>query len=441
MISPLFTDLYQLTMAYGYWKQGMAEREAVFHLNYRKWPFGGTFALAAGLQCAAEFLEQLQFSESDLDYLGELGFERPFRDFLRGFQFACDVEAVPEGRLVFPYEPLVRVRGPLWQAQILESPLLNLLNFQTLIATKARRVCLAAGGDPVVEFGMRRAQGPDGALSASRAAYIGGCVATSHVWPGKLWGIPVRGTHAHSWVMAFEHEVESFEVFADLMPNRCILLVDTYDSIEGTRRAIQVGLRLRAKGYELAGIRLDSGDLLSLSVACRKLLDEAGFGKTQIMASNELDEGIIRELKAKGAPIAIWGVGTHLVTASGQSALDGVYKLSAIRGKTGAWEDRLKLSEQAAKVTHPGILQIRRTARGDVLYDELVGPPVEKGEDLLVPIFRRGKRVYDFPTLHQVRETALREKIPDLQREVKLEPRFAAKKQEMMQRISGILAP
>lgn len=434
MISALFTDLYQLTMAYGYWKQGMAEREAVFHLNYRKWPFGGTFALAAGLQSAVEFLEQLQFSESDLDYLGELGFEGPFREFLRGFQFACDVDAVPEGRLVFPYEPLVRVKGPLWQAQILESPLLNLINFQTLIATKARRVCQAAGGDPVVEFGMRRAQGPDGALSASRAAYIGGCVATSHVWPGKLWGIPVRGTHAHSWVMAFEEEVEAFEVFSDLMPNRCILLVDTYDSLEGTRRAIQVGLRLRAKGYELAGIRLDSGDLGRLSVACRKLLDEAGFEKAQIMASNELDEGVIRELKARGAPIAIWGVGTHLVTASGQSALDGVYKLSAIRGKTGAWEDRLKLSEQAAKVTHPGILQVRRTEGGDVLYDELVGPPAEKGEDLLVPIMRRGKRVYDFPTLHQVRETALRERIPERQREVRLEPRFAAKKQAMIDR-------
>lgn len=276
----LLTDLYQLTMVYGYWKTGLAQRQAVFHLHFRKWPFEGGFAIAAGLETAIRFLQDFRFSKSDLEYLASLInpggtplFEKEFLTFLSGFQFACDVDAVPEGSLIFPYDPLLRVKGPIWQAQLLESPMLNLLNFQTLIATKAARICLAASPDPVIEFGMRRAQGIDGAISASRAAYIGGCAATSDVIAGKLFGIPVRGTHAHSWVMAFDEEMEALKTFADIMPQGCILLIDTYDSIQGAKRAVSVARAMKEKGCDLFGVRLDSGDLAHLSIEIRKILD------------------------------------------------------------------------------------------------------------------------------------------------------------------------
>lgn len=426
----LLTDLYQITMVYGYWKAKIAERQAVFHLNFRRWPFKGGFAIAAGLETAIQFLHELHFSDTDLAYLEELDlFEKPFFEFLSGFRFSCDVEAVPEGSLVFPYEPMLRVKGPLWQAQLLESPMLNIINFQTLVATKAARISLAAHPDPVVEFGMRRAQGIDGAISASRAAFIGGCESTSDVIAGKLFGIPVRGTHAHSWIMAFEDEETAFEEFAKMRPKNCVMLIDTYNSIEGAKKAIKVAKAL--KNFDLTALRIDSGDLAKLSIEIRKMLDGAGFAKTRIMASNELDEYLIRDLKQQGAKINTWGVGTHLVTGKDQSALDGVYKLAAIQNEKGEWVYKLKLSEQTAKVTNPGILQVRRFFNGqfytaDAIYDELTGigesttivdihDPNKQmragGEhiDLLVPIFREGKQVYIAPSIQESQEHAKRE--------------------------------
>ena len=433
----LFTDLYELTMAYGYWKSGIKDREAVFQLNFRRNPFEGGFALACGLESVAGYLDALRFDENDVAYLrtlkgndGRALFEPGFLDYLGSMAFACDVDAVPEGTVVFPHEPLVRVRGPLLQAQIVETALLNLVNFQTLIATKAARVASAAQGEPVLEFGMRRAQGIDGALSASRAAYIGGCAATSNVMAGHLYGIPVKGTHAHSWVMCFDDELESFKAYAEAMPNNCVFLVDTYDTLDGVRNAIEAGRWLRERGHEMVGIRLDSGDLAYLSMEARRMLDEAGFGKAVIVASNDLDECIIASLKIQGARIGVWGVGTKLATAYDQPALGGVYKLSAIRNGAGRWEYKVKLSEQAVKVSTPGILQVRRYRLGnesiaDVIFDEerpirgdcaMIDPldPTRRriipagtaSEDLLVPVFRAGRRVWQPPPIEEVRRRA-----------------------------------
>lgn len=430
----LLTDLYQLTMAYGYWQSGTADKEAVFHLHFRKPPFGSGFSLACGLGPAIEFIECFHFADDDLAYLEGLRgndggplFAAEFLDYLRRLELTCDVDAVPEGTAVFPHEPLVRVRGPILQGQLLETPLLNLINFQTLIATKAARVCLAAQGEPVLEFGLRRAQGIDGGLAASRAAYAGGCAATSNVLAGKLFGIPVKGTHAHSWVLSFDSELESFEAWAAAMPNNCVFLVDTYNSLEGVRHAAEVGRRLRGRGHEMVGIRLDSGDLAYLSIEARKILDEAGFPETQILASSELDEHLIESLKLQGARIAVWGVGTRLVTAYDDPALGGVYKLTAVREAGSPWKYKVKLSEQAVKVTTPGIQQVRRfSAHGepmaDMIFDEELGAPAAPtivdpadltrrkeipagtaSEDLLVPVFRRGERVYDPPPLEEVR--------------------------------------
>jgi nicotinate phosphoribosyltransferase len=392
----LLTDLYQLTMACGYWKAGVAERDAVFHLTFRRPPFGGGYAIAAGIAPALEYLRRLQFTDDDVAYLATLrdGEQRPlfpvgFLDYLRGLRFACTVDAVAEGTVVFPHEPLLRVRGPIAQAQLVETPLLTMVNFQTLIATKAARVCQAARGAPVLEFGLRRAQGIDGGLAASRAAYLGGCAATSNVLAGKLFGIPVRGTHAHSWVMFHDSELESFRAYAAAMPGNCTFLVDTYDTLEGVRNAIIAGRELRAKGHDLAGIRLDSGDLAHLSTEARKLLDDAGFTSAKIVASNDLDEMLIGNIQEQGAAIDTWGVGTKLVTAFDQPALGGVYKLGASRDEHGAWRDAIKLSEQPIKISNPGILQVRRLMRGnelagDVIYDSergLAGPALYDIED------------------------------------------------------------
>src|SRR5579872_2098236 len=303
VISPLLTDLYQLTMAYGYWKLGIHEREAVFHQIFRKQPFKGDYSVACGLATVIEFLQDWHFEEEDIDYLRSLNavnghplFTSDFLDYLKNVRFSCDIDAIPEGTVVFPHEPLLRVKGPLLQCQLIESTLLNIINFQTLIATKASRVCLAACGDSVLEFGLRRAQGPDGALSASRASYIGGCAATSKILAGKLYDIPVRGTHAHSWVTAFADELSAFSAYAEVMPHNCVLLVDTYDTIAGVRHAIEIGKRLRERGAELLGVRLDSGDMAALSIQARQLLDEAGFQQTQIIASNSLDEYAIQQM-------------------------------------------------------------------------------------------------------------------------------------------------
>ena len=282
----LLTDLYQLTMAYGYWKTGRHDQESVFHLFFRKHPFGGGFTVAAGLATVVEYLAGLRFDPEDLAYLASLQgndeqplFETAFLDYLAQMRLACDVHGIPEGTVVFPHEPLLRVTGPLLQAQLLETALLYIVNFQTLVATKAARVNLAARGEPVLEFGLRRAQGIDGALAASRAAYLGGCYATSNVLAGRLFGIPVRGTHAHSWVMCFDDELEAFRAYARVMPNNCVFLVDTYNTLDGVRHAIEVGKEMRQQGREMIGIRLDSGDLAWLSIEVGECLTRLAFPK------------------------------------------------------------------------------------------------------------------------------------------------------------------
>lgn len=436
----LLTDLYQLTMGYGYFRHGLAEREAVFHLFFRRAPFQGAFAIAAGLETALDYLQNFHFAEDDIAYLASLPgndgqplFARDYLDYLGQLELSCDIDAIPEGTPVFPHEPLLRVRGPLLQCQLLETALLNQLNFQTLIATKAARVVQAAEGGPVLEFGLRRAQGIDGGLSAARAAYIGGCAATSNVLAGKLYGIPVKGTHAHSWVMSFDSELASFQHYAAAMPNNCVFLVDTYDTLDGVRNAIEVGKALREQGHEMVGVRLDSGDLGELSVAARRLLDAAGFPQAAIVASNDLNEFKIHSLKQRGARIGIWGVGTELVTAYQQAALGGVYKLSSIRDENGAWQPKLKRSNDLIKVSNPGIQQVRRffgaegRMQADMIYDELQAPAenensrlVELGEpglerelaaaaphqDLLQAVLRGGQACYQPPPLAEVRRRA-----------------------------------
>ncbi|MFZ2316135.1 MAG: nicotinate phosphoribosyltransferase [Gammaproteobacteria bacterium] len=421
--TPLLTDLYQFTMAYGYWQLGMHEQNANFHLFFRKNPFKGNYALSCGLGSVVEFLEKWRFESDQLDYLKGLKspdeqplFSDAFLDYLANLKFSCDLEAVPEGTIVFPNIPLIRIQGPLLQCQLLETPLLNMINFQTLVATKAARVCLAAEGDPVIEFGMRRAQGPDGALSASRAAYIGGCVGTSNTLAGQLYDIPVRGTHAHSWVTAFPDEKTAFTAYAKVMPHNSVLLVDTYNTLQGVKNAIEVGLELRQNGDDLLGIRLDSGDMAELSIQARKLLDDAGFEKTVILASNTLDEYVITDLKKRGAKISAWGVGTSLVTAYDQPALDGVYKLSALQNKEGVWEHKLKLSEQPIKTSNPGQHQVRRffkdgLAVTDVIYDIELGIDnalfdYDDYMDLLTPVFQHGQLVTVLKSIHVIREEA-----------------------------------
>src|SRR5437867_6843855 len=296
----LLTDLYQLSMAAAAWKSGMEDREAVFHLLFRRAPFESGFTIAAGLATALEYIRELRFTDDDLRYLRELRadsgepmFEPAFLDHLRTLEPRVDVDAVPEGTPVFPQEPLLRICGPIVPCMLLETPLLDIINFQSLIATKAARVCLAAQGEPVIEFGLRRAQGVDGAVTASRAAYLGGCAATSNVLAGKIFGIPVKGTHAHSWVMSFANELEAFHAYAAAMPNNCVFLVDTYDTLEGVRNAVVVGQRLREQGHELGGVRLDSGDLAYFSIEARKILDAAGFKDAAIVGSNDLNEHLI----------------------------------------------------------------------------------------------------------------------------------------------------
>ena len=422
----LLTDFYEITMAYGFWKHKMHEQNAVFNLFFRSNPFDGGFTIAAGLENAIDYLKNFHFSESDISYLRSMSgndsaplFEEQFLDYLRTMKFECDVEAIPEGTVVFPNEPLIRVKGPILQCQLIESALLNIINFQTLIATKSARINLAAKGEPVMEFGLRRAQGIDGAISATRAAFIGGCSGTSNVLAAYHLGIPALGTHAHSWVQAFEDEPAAFDAFAAALPTNTIFLVDTYNTPKGIDNAIEAAKKVEAQGYRINGIRLDSGDLAYLSQLARKKLNEAGLQHMKIVASNDLDEYLISSLKQQEAAIDSWGIGTKLVTAFDQPALGGVYKLAAIETKTGEWLDRIKLSEQSIKVNIPGIQQVKRFYRngvmaGDMIYDQrkdLSGPVkmidpsdptrtkiLDKAslscEDLLVPVLKKGKCVY-----------------------------------------------
>jgi nicotinate phosphoribosyltransferase len=431
----LLTDFYELTMAYAAWKEGAGRREASFVVSFRKNPFQGGFTVAAGLEPAMDLVEHWRFDESDLAFLtaqrggdGEPLFERGFLDVLSTLEMAVDVDAVPEGTVVFPHEPLVRITGPVIPCLLLETAVLTIVNFQTLVATKAARVCLAARGEPVIEFGLRRAQGIDGGLSATRASFVGGCHGTSNTLAGKLWDIPVRGTQAHSWIMLHDSEREAFMAYARALPGTCVFLVDTYGTREGLAHAIEVGRWLRSQGKELAGVRLDSGDLAWLSQEARRTLDEAGFPRAAILASNELDEHVIDSLKDQGAKITAWGVGTRLVTGHEDGALGGVYKLGAVRESRDApWKPRVKVSEQIEKTTIPGILQVRRFSQegefaADAIFDETLGlpspavivdpadplrrrdiPAGAPGEDLLVPVFRGGRRVYAPPPLGEVR--------------------------------------
>jgi nicotinate phosphoribosyltransferase len=433
--SALTTDLYEVTMACGYFKAGVTDHEAVFHVTFRKNPFAGQFTVACGLTTAIDFLRTFRFTDAEIDYLGSQRgndskplFDSQFLDYLRGLQLTCDIDAIPEGTLVFPDEPLIRVVGPIIQCQLLETALLNIFNFPSLIATKAARVCQAAKDDPVIEFGLRRSQGVDGGLTAARAAYIGGCTGTSNLQAGQQFGIPVSGTQAHSWIMFFENEREAFQAYAEAMPNNCIFLVDTYDSIDGIRRAIETGSELRRQGHEMIGVRLDSGDGVALSNEARRMLDKAGFANARIVGSGDLDEYMIAGLKQRGAKIDVWGVGTKLSTGQPDAALGVIYKLGATRRPGGEWQYRVKLSEESGKTSIPGSLQVRRFYDpdgrfiADAIYetDHAVSEPCEivdvetedkstilkntRYSDLLVPIFRGGRVVYEAPTIEMSRD-------------------------------------
>ncbi len=365
--SALLTDLYELTMIQGYHHYSMNPR-VVFDMFFRRQPFDGGFSVFAGLEDLLKTLKELSFSEDDVAYLEGLGQFRPeFLDFLKGFAFRGDVYALPEGTVVFPQEPLIRVHATLIEAQLIESLLLNVINFQSLIATKTARVVHASNYGKVLEFGLRRAQGVNGALWASRAAYIGGAGATSNTLAGKIYGIPVSGTMAHSWVMAFQDEAEAFHRYADLYPDSCILLIDTFDTLgSGLRNAIEVGHHLKERGKSF-GVRLDSGDIQYLSERVRAALDRAGLQDAKIAVSNELNEEIVHQLVVDGAPIDLWGVGTHIVTGGSHSSFSGVYKLAA-KEEDGRFVPRVKLSDNPEKSTNPGIKQVYR------FYDEDESP-------------------------------------------------------------------
>jgi len=432
----LLTDLYQLTMVGGYYLLGKTNEKANFDYFFRKIPEQGGFCVAAGLEQLIDYIQNIHFDPEDIDYLKSLEIFPPeVLDYFRKLRFTGDLYAVPEGTLVFPQEPIVRVTAPLPEAQFIETALLNILNFQTLIATKAARLCIAAGDDPVVEFGVRRAHGPDGGLSAARASFIGGTRATSNLMAGRTFGIPVRGTLAHSWVESFSSELESFQAYAKIYPKNCLLLVDTYDTLRsGVPNALQVGKELRErKQGDLAGIRLDSGDLTFLSRESRKMLDEAGFERARILGSSDLDEWLIESIKKQGAEIDIWGVGTRLVTSYSCPALGGVYKLSAIF-EDGWMRPKLKVSDDPEKTTNPGVKKVIRFyddknfMRGDVivLQEETLPaeqpvkayhpffahvnktyPPHFRREEILVPIIKGGKVVYHSPSLPEMQRNTL----------------------------------
>ena len=433
----LLTDLYQLTMMNGYLRNGKEKDVAVFDLFFRR---NGiiSYSVAAGLQQAADYVRGLRFEEEDIAYLRSLElFDESFLDYLKTFRFTGDLYAVPEGTVLFPEEPLITVKAPVLEAQFLETALLNIVNHQTLIATKAAKVVSAAAGDSVMEFGLRRAQGPDAGVYGARAAVIGGCGSTSNVLAGKLFSIPVAGTHAHSWVMNFPSEYEAFRAYAKLYPDACLLLVDTYDTLKsGVPNAIRVFRELRAEGHEPKGIRLDSGDLAYLSKCARRMLDEAGFPDAIICASGDLDEYVISSLKAQGAKVDLWGVGTKLITSADMPALGGVYKLSALYPAGGGEIPKIKLSDNTEKITNPGFKQVYRIYGADgkaeadliCLRDESIDVtrpltifhPVDTWKTttftdytvrpLSVPVFLGGKQVYEFPPLSEVCSYAACEK-------------------------------
>lgn len=401
----LNTDLYELTMAQGFWETGMTDARGCFTVFFRDEPFNGGYAIACGTGQIADMIENFRYTPEDIEYLrgiqapgGGAMFKPAFLEWLADFTCDLDVWAVREGEIVFAREPLVRVEGPLLACQLVETALLNLINFQTLVATKTARVVQAAEGHAVSDFGLRRAQGPDGGLSVARASYVGGASSTSNVLAGKIYGIPVFGTHAHSWVMAFPSELEAFRAFAKTMPKNCVLLVDTYDVETGLEHAVTVAKEMEAAGEKLAAVRIDSGDLAKLSKLARKMFDDAGLPYVKISASNDLDEYTIQSLFAQGAPIDSFGVGTKLATCDPQPSLGGVYKLAAIK-KQGEdeWTPTMKLSEMAYKRTIPGIQHVLRfydeanCPVGDVIIDDAYAKNPAKAVDVLDSMHR-----YDF---------------------------------------------
>ena len=434
----LLTDLYELTMMQGYFKEKDANETVIFDMFYRTNPHGNGFAICAGLEQVIEYVKNLHFEPEDVDYLRSVGlFDEDFLDYLLHFKFSGDIYAIPEGTVMFPREPIIKVIAPIMEAQLVETAILNIINHQSLIATKTSRIVYAARGDGIMEFGLRRAQGPDAGTYGARAAMIAGCIGTSNVLAGKLFDVPVKGTHAHSWIMSFPDELTAFRTYAKLYPSACILLVDTYDTLNsGVPNAIKVFREMKEAGIPLTfyGIRLDSGDLAYLSKKAKKMLDEAGFPDATISASNDLDEYLIDSLKIQGATINSWGVGTNLITSKDCPSFGGVYKLAAIMDKkTGKFIPKIKLSENTEKVTNPGNKTIRRIydkesgkiiadliCLVDEVYDEnnslLLFDPVETWKkthlapgsytirELLVPVFRNGECVYQSPKVMELRE-------------------------------------
>ncbi|RJP78923.1 MAG: nicotinate phosphoribosyltransferase [Candidatus Zixiibacteriota bacterium] len=469
----LLTDWYEFTMMGGYHATGRGQERACFEYFFRDLPPHNGYAVLAGLEPFLEFYQHLAFTPEDIDYLRSANLFSPeFLQSLAEFRPACDVWAIPEGSAVFPYEPIVRVEGPLFEAQLLETFLLNALNYPTLVATKAARICQVAAPDPVVEFGLRRAQGPDGGLAGSRAAYLGGCVGTSNVLAGREYGIPVRGTQAHSWVMSFPSELEAFRAYVEVYPHNPILLVDTYNTLEsGVPNALRVFTEMRQAGRpQRAAIRLDSGDLARLSKAAWEKFTQAGFEDPLIVASNELDEDLIADLKRQGARINSWGVGTNLITSKEAPALSGVYKLVALE-REGRWEPRLKLSSNPAKTTDPGpkrpvrLYDDRDRPAGDLLLlpEETLddSPPagvdrqrfyrkyqwqhITRREELARRVFHHGRRVTPEAPLEEIRRHA-RSQVESLPDELKrlrnpeiypvaLSPRLAILKEDLLRRL------
>ena len=432
----LLTDLYELTMMQGYFKNHN-NQTVIFDMFYRNNPCDGGFAISAGLEQMIEYIENLRFTEEDIEYLRSLHiFEEDFLEYLSDFHFTGDIYAIPEGTVIFPREPLVKVVAPIMEAQLVETAILNIINHQSLIATKAARVCYAAKGDGVMEFGLRRAQGPDAGIFGARAAVIGGCAGTSNVLTGQMFDVPVLGTHAHSWIMSFPDEYTAFKTYARLYPNSCTLLVDTYDVLKsGVPNAIRVFEEMREEGIPLThyGIRIDSGDLAYLSKEAYKMLSAAGFDDATISASSDLDEYLIESLKAQNAKINSWGVGTNLITSKDNPAFGGVYKLAAVKDEaTGTFIPKIKLSENTEKVTNPGdktVYRIYGKSTGKIkadlicLKDEVFNPeetmiifdPVDTWKktkvlggtyelkELLVPVIKGGKRVYTSPSVMELR--------------------------------------
>ena len=434
----LMTDLYELTMMQGYFKNKDRNETVIFDAFYRNNPMDSGYAICAGLEQVIEYINNLHFSDEDLSYLRSLGiFDEDFLEYLKDFRFSGDIYAIPEGSVMFPREPMVKVIAPIMEAQLVETAILNLINHQSLIATKTSRVCYAARGDGIMEFGLRRAQGPDAGIYGARAAMIGGCVGTSNVLAGRLFDVPVKGTHAHSWIMSFPDEYTAFKTYAKLYPSACILLVDTYDTLKsGVPNAIRVFTEMRNSGVPLTfyGIRLDSGDLAYLSKKARRMLDAAGFPDAVISASNDLDEYLIDSLKVQGCQITSWGVGTHLITSKDWPSFGGVYKLAAIQdSKTGEFIPKIKLSENSEKVTNPGNKTIYRIYEADtgkikadliclvdesfseddplILFDPnepwkktKLEPGTYRMREMMIPVFRKGECVYHSPKVMEIRE-------------------------------------